>query len=119
MPDGVPRALYRKMAEQGWMNFGGVGLGTLDLALVLEELGRVAAPGPFLPTQLVIAALLRAGSAAQRRAWLPRLTTGEAFAALAYLEESDQHEPAGIQVKAKRARGGHVLTGTKPFVLEA
>ena len=119
MPDGVPRALYRKMAEQGWMNFAGIGLGTLDLALVLEELGRVAAPGPFLPTQLVIAALLRAGSATQRKAWLPRLTTGEAFAALAYLEESDQHEPAGIQVKAKRARGGHVLTGTKLFVLEA
>ena len=43
---------------------GGLGLGTLDLALVLEEMGRVAAPGPFLPTQLVIAALLRAGTAA-------------------------------------------------------
>src|SRR5439155_789085 len=81
-PDGVPRALYAKMAELGWMGLvvpetdGGLGLSTLDLALVLEELGRAAAPGPFLPTQLVTHALLRAGSTAQRKAWLPRLGTG-------------------------------------------
>src|SRR5204862_185999 len=72
-PDGVPRALYAKMAELGWMGLvvpetdGGLGLSTLDLALVLEELGRAAAPGPFLPTQLVTHALLRAGSAVQRK----------------------------------------------------
>ena len=82
VPDGVPRALYAKMAALGWMGLvvpeagGGLGLSTLDLALVLEELGRAAAPGPFLPTQLVIHALLRAGSAAQRTAWLPRLVAG-------------------------------------------
>src|SRR5712692_12048187 len=100
--DGIPTALYAKMAELGWMGLivpeaeGGLGLGVLELALVLEELGRVAAPGPFLSTQLVIAALLRAGSAAQRRAWLPRLVAGQAFASLAYLEESDRHDPGGI-----------------------
>src|SRR5262249_50396506 len=83
--DGVPRALYARMAELGWMGLlvpeadGGLGLSTLDLALVLEELGRAAAPGPFLPTQLVIHALLRAGTAAQRRAWLPRLVARECF----------------------------------------
>src|SRR5262249_1683502 len=97
--DGVPRDLYRKMAELGWMGLivpekeGGLGLGALDLALVMEELGRVAAPGPFLATQLVIAGLLRAGTAAQRAAWLPRLIDGTAFATLAHLEESDRHDP--------------------------
>ena len=56
------------MAGLGWMGLavpekhGGLGLGALDLALVLEELGRAAAPGPFLGTQLVIAALLRGGT---------------------------------------------------------
>src|SRR5262245_66653215 len=66
--DGVPRDLYRQMAELGWTGLlvpekqGGLGLAALDLALVLEELGRVAAPGPFLPTQLVIHGLLIAGS---------------------------------------------------------
>ena len=60
--DGIPRGLYKKMAELGWMGLvvpeklGGLGLSTIDLALVLEELGRAVVPGPFLPTQLVIAA---------------------------------------------------------------
>jgi alkylation response protein AidB-like acyl-CoA dehydrogenase len=123
--DGVPRDLYRKMAELGWMGLlipekqGGLGLGTLDLALVLEELGRVAAPGPFLATQLVIAGLLHAGTPAQRANWLPRFLTGEAFATLVHLEEADRHEPEGIQAKARKTREGYVLTGTKLFVPEA
>ena len=123
--DGVPRDLYRKMADLGWMGLivpekdGGLGLGALDLALVLEELGRVAAPGPFLATQLVIAGLLRAGTAAQRAAWLPRLIDGSAFATLAHLEDSDRHDPEGIQGRAKKTRDGWVLSGTKLFVPEA
>jgi alkylation response protein AidB-like acyl-CoA dehydrogenase len=95
---------------------GGLGLGALDLALVLEELGRAAAPGPFLGTQLVTAALLRAGSAAQRKRWLPRLVAGETLGALAYLEESDRHDPAGITLRARASRGGYRLDGTKLFV---
>ena len=120
--DGIPRGLYAKMAELGWTGLivpeaqGGLGLGTLELALVLEELGRVVAPGPFLGTQLVIAALLRGGSAAQRKKWLPRLIAGEASGALAYLEESDRHDPAGITARARPARGGLRLDGGKLFV---
>ncbi len=123
--DGVARDLYRKMAELGWMGLiipekdGGLGLGTLELVLVLEELGRVAAPGPFLTTQLVITALLRAGNAAQRAAWLPRFLAGDAFATLAHLEADDRHDPAGVQLKARRTRGGYSLSGAKLFVPEA
>src|SRR5439155_300499 len=117
--DGIPTALYAKMAELGWMGLivpeaeGGLGLGVLELALVLEELGRVAAPGPFLGSQLVTAALLRAGTRTQRRTWVPRLVAGEAFGALAYLEESDRHDPAGITLRARRTREGYRLSGTK------
>jgi len=121
--DGIPRAFYAKMAELGWMGLvvpeaeGGLGLGVLELALVLEELGRVAAPGPFLGSQLVTAALLGAGTRTQRRAWLPRLIAGDAFGALAYLEESDTHDPAGIALRARRTRDGYRLSGRKLFVL--
>jgi acyl-CoA dehydrogenase len=66
-----------------------------------------------------VAALVRAGSAAQRRAWLPRLAAGEAFGALAYLEESDRHDPAGVTATARRTRSGWRLAGTKLFALEA
>jgi alkylation response protein AidB-like acyl-CoA dehydrogenase len=121
-PDGLPHALYARMSELGWTGIlvpeaaGGLGLGTLELALVLEELGRAAAPGPFLGTQLVTAALVRAGSAAQRRRWLPRLLAGEVHGALAHLEESDRHDPAGVTLRARRTRGGFRLDGTKLFV---
>ena len=124
-PDGVPRALYTRMAELGWMGLivpeaqGGLGLGILELALVLEELGRVAAPGPFAGTQLVIAALLRAGTAAQRKRWLPRLVGGEIFGAVACLEESDRHDPAGIMTRARASRQGFTLDGRKLFVFGA
>lgn len=123
VPDGVPRSLYAKMAELGWTalvvpeGHGGLGLGVLDLALVLEELGRVVAPGPFLGTQLVTAALVRAGSAAQKKRWLPRLVAGDTLGALAYLEESDRHDAAGVGLRARAARGGWRLTGTKLFVM--
>jgi len=123
--DGVPRALYATLAAQGWLGIlapealGGAGLGTLELALLCEEMGRVVAPGPFLATQLVVAALLRGGTAAQRKAWLPRLAAGEVFGTLAHLEPGDRHDPAGITARARRARGGYVLSGTKRFVPEA
>src|SRR5690606_19889813 len=122
--DGIPRDLYKKMAEQGWLGVvvpeqhGGIGLGTLDLVLLLEELGRVVAPGPFLPTQLVIAALLRGGSAAQKKAWLPKLTSGETFATLAHLEESDRLDPDGTTLRAKKVKGGFALSGTKLHVFD-
>lgn len=123
--DGVPRDLYKQMAELGWMSLivpeklGGLGLGALELALVSEELGRVAAPGPFLATQLVLAALVGGGSKAQQKTLLPRLMSGEAFATLAYLEASDWEEPEGVQCTAKKTKGGWTLNGSKAFVLEA
>ncbi len=123
--DGVPRVLYAKMAELGWMGLvvpealGGLGLSTIDLALVLEELGRVVAPGPFLPTQLAIAALLAAGTDAQRDAWLPRFLAADAFGTLAFLEGDRPLDPAGIRTTAKRTKAGWVLSGTKLFVADA
>jgi alkylation response protein AidB-like acyl-CoA dehydrogenase len=125
LPDGVPRALYAKMAALGWTGLavperdGGLGLGTLELALVAEEMGRAVVPGPFLGTQLVIAALVQGGTTAQRNRWLPRLVAGETLGALAYLEEGDRHDPAGIGLRAASARGGWRLGGTKLFVMGA
>jgi alkylation response protein AidB-like acyl-CoA dehydrogenase len=125
LPDGVPRALYAKMAELGWTGLvvperdGGLGLGALELALVMEEVGRAVVPGPFLGTQLVIAALVHGGTTAQRKRWLPALVAGESFGALAYLEEGDRHDPAGIALRATAGRGGWRLGGTKLFVMGA
>jgi alkylation response protein AidB-like acyl-CoA dehydrogenase len=123
--DGIPRSLYTKMAELGWMGLrvpeklGGLGLSTLDLALVMEEIGRAVVPGPFLPTQLVLRALVKAGSAAQRAAWIPRFLAGEAFGTLAFAEAEPSLEPAGMQLTAKKTRDGYLLNGSKLFVQDA
>jgi alkylation response protein AidB-like acyl-CoA dehydrogenase len=120
---GVSEALDRKLAELGWTGlvvpeaYGGLGLRTLDAAILLTELGRSAAPGPFFSSAILAAtALVAGGDRRQKKQWLPKLAAGEATAALAVLEASDRFDAAGIQVRARRARSGYRLDGTKIFV---
>src|SRR4029079_15986364 len=63
--------LWRAMADQGWTgliipeDFGGLGLSTVDLIAVCEEMGRACLPGPFLSSLWAGALTDRAGSEAQ------------------------------------------------------
>ncbi len=120
---GFSPELHRKMAALGWTGllvpekFGGLGLGLLDMTLLLEEMGRAVLPGPFLfSATLATFALMRGGSSAQKKAWLPRLASGEAIGSLAFLEASDRLDAAGISLKARKKRDGYRLSGTKMFV---
>ena len=120
---GRSEALDRRIAEMGWTGLlipeshGGLGLGALDMSLLLGELGRAAAPGPFLfSAVLATSAILAAGSRPQKSEWLPRLALGEATATIALLEESDSIEPAGIRARARRSGAGYRLSGRKLFV---
>ncbi len=124
--DGYPRALYRRMAELGWLGLivpethGGLGLTLLELALLCEQLGRHVVPGPFFSSAvLATSAILAAGSAAQKKRWLPALARGEAVGALALLEESDWLAAEGIAARARRRGSGWRLSGTKLFVTDA
>ena len=65
---------------------GGLGLGLLDLAVMMEPVGRYAAPGPFLDHALGTLALVMAGSDAQKREWLPALASGDKRATVAFAE---------------------------------
>lgn len=121
--DGFSRELHRKMAEQGWtgllipQGYGGLGLSMLDMALLLEEMGRAVVPGPFMfSSVLVTLALIQGGSAAQKKAWLPRLAAGEIVGTLALLEAPDRLDAAGITLRAKKNRTGYTLNGVKLFV---
>ncbi len=121
--NGFSPELHRKMAALGWTGllvpekFGGLGLGLLDMTLLLEEMGRAVLPGPFLfSATLATFALMRGGSSAQKKAWLPRLASGEAIGSLAFLEASDRLDAAGISLKARKKRDGYRLSGTKMFV---
>src|SRR4051794_31406135 len=64
---GVDERLWSGMVEQGWLGValaeddGGLGLGWVELAVLLDEVGRHAAPAPFLSQVLAVDALARAG----------------------------------------------------------
>ncbi|MHB1836088.1 MAG: acyl-CoA dehydrogenase family protein [Solirubrobacteraceae bacterium] len=76
-------ALWREIVSLGWPGiavaegWGGQGLGAVDLAVVLEELGFACASTPLLSTAAAAAAIDACGSDAQRERWLPGLASGE------------------------------------------
>jgi alkylation response protein AidB-like acyl-CoA dehydrogenase len=122
-PAGASEAIEREIAELGWTgllvpeDYGGLGLGMLDVAVLLGELGRVAAPGPFLfSAVLATQAIVTAGSRRQKQEWLPKLARGQATATVALLEESDRLDPPGVRARARRLGADYGLTGIKLFV---
>jgi alkylation response protein AidB-like acyl-CoA dehydrogenase len=128
-PVGTTDDFWQKLAELGWLGliypeaYGGLGLGIVDLTVILEEMGRVVMPGPFFSTVLLGGLALReAGSEAQRQEWLPKIAEGTARVTLALTEEQVGWGPAAVQLAAKPVKGkdGHfLLSGTKLFVPDA
>jgi alkylation response protein AidB-like acyl-CoA dehydrogenase len=122
----VTDQFWRQLADNGWLGItypedaGGSGLGLVDLVVLMEEIGRAVMPGPYPATVLLGgAAIAAAGSAEQRREWLPRIATGEVKATLAVTEPNARWDAAGITATAREARGGFALSGTKMFVPDA
>ncbi len=77
--------------------FGGLGLGILEAALISEMLGRYVAPVPFVATAVMAPlAISRAGSSAQKEAWLPLLASGERIVGAALSEVVGARDGAGI-----------------------
>ncbi|HEV3110391.1 MAG TPA: acyl-CoA dehydrogenase family protein [Candidatus Binataceae bacterium] len=120
---GLAPELYKKIAELGWTGmivpeeFGGLGLGMLDLAVLLEECGYAAMPGPFPFSAGIAASALRlGGSPEQCKRWLPDLAAGRVTGTVAIVEESDSLDPADIALSAARDGAGFVLSGVKMFV---
>jgi alkylation response protein AidB-like acyl-CoA dehydrogenase len=66
--------------------YGGLGLGVLDIAVASQALGYGAAPGPWIAHWLATSAIVRAGSEEQRRRWLPGLADGSLQGALVWSE---------------------------------
>jgi alkylation response protein AidB-like acyl-CoA dehydrogenase len=124
--EGWDRGLWSRMAgELGLHGLslpeedGGQGFSVDELAVVLEEMGRVLLCAPFLSTVCLAApAILHAGTGAQRRALLPRIASGDTTATLAMTETNGRWDADGIAVEAVRARGGWRLDGTKMFVVD-
>ena len=119
-------ALWRQMADLGWMGLlipeehGGLGLTMLELAVVLEEMGRVLLPGPYFPTVVLGGImLLVGGNAQQQREILPGVALGEVCLTLALTEASGRWDASGVMLRAHSEPHGYTLTGTKLYVPEA
>ena len=113
--------LWRGLAELGVTGIvvpeaaGGLGQELLDLAIVAEELGYAATPGPLLATSMAAIALAHASDESARSRWLPLLASGEAVGAVAFGEADEQLDPASFATRATHDR----LSGAKPMVAAA
>lgn len=115
-------ATWKRMAEQGWTGihfpeeYGGQAMGLVEMAVILEEMGRTLAASPFLSTVLLAGtAIASAGNDAQKRKYLAPIAGGEARATLALLEASPSWDPDSVQATTD----GKVINGKKLFVTDA
>jgi alkylation response protein AidB-like acyl-CoA dehydrogenase len=116
---GFDPALWARVgAELGWCATaipeadGGLGLGSVELALLFEQMGRRQACLPFFSTvALAATALCEAGSEAARRRWLPRIAEGGLRATLALAASGVQWDAQHCGAVALRAGSGWRLDG--------
>jgi alkylation response protein AidB-like acyl-CoA dehydrogenase len=119
--DGFGHGLWKQFAELGLTGIcipdaqGGLGLGAIESALVLEEIGKNLTPSPFLATAVVGARAIEGTAHAEQ--WFPGILSGETVLALAS-DESSRHAPEQTALEAKRQGNGFVLSGAKQFVVQ-
>jgi len=120
-----PRSTLRRMGEMGLLGiltpeaYGGLGLGYLAYAVLLEEIAAadaahatIASVTNGMPQSLILAH----GSAAQRDRWLPRLAAGEAIGAFCLTEPHAGSDAAALRTRARRVEGGYRLDGSKAWI---
>jgi alkylation response protein AidB-like acyl-CoA dehydrogenase len=124
---GYSRELWREMAELGWMGlafpekYGGGDMTFLDLAVLLEEMGRACLPGPFSPTVVLGGlSILDLGNEEQKQEYLPKIIRGEKIFTLALTEPGyNTYDASSITVEATPGGGSYTIKGTKLFVPDA
>jgi len=117
--------LWQAFADQGWTGLwipevhGGLGLGLVELAAVMEEMGRACLPGAFLSTLTAAVLIEYAGDVQQRGKYLEAIAAGEMKATVALLEDDASWDLDAVKLKATRDGGKYVVTGKKLFVPDA
>jgi len=123
---GFTDELWVKMKRMDWMAmripevYGGIGMGQLDMSLLLEEMGRVVMPGPFFST-IVLAAevILAAGTEIQKKQYLKKIADGQLKATLALHEPEGGADLSYIRMLAEPDGDDFIVSGTKLYVPDA
>ncbi|GJO48501.1 acyl-CoA dehydrogenase FadE22 [Mycobacterium marinum] len=128
-PDESRPPFWQYMVELGWLGLhiderhGGSGYGLPELVVVVEELGRAVAPGPFVPTVIASAVLAKEGSDEQQTRLLPGLIDGTVTAGIGLdgnvrVENGVASGDAGIVLGAGLAELLLVAAGDDVLVLD-
>lgn len=121
-PTGYDRSRWKQLAEMGLIalaageDAGGMGGSAVDLALVLEAIGKANAPDPLLEHGILPALLLERGGAGDV---LEGVLSGETIATLAWTERGQRYSLKAKGMKADAAGDSFILTGEKTMVLGA
>jgi alkylation response protein AidB-like acyl-CoA dehydrogenase len=123
--DAFSENLWREMSELNWPGlmisekYGGQELGTIELAVLMEQLGYALVPGPIFSSLLAALALETAGTDEQKERYLPQLASGEKRGTLALWDAGAGWAPDDVTLEPERSNGGYTLSGEKLFVLDA
>jgi alkylation response protein AidB-like acyl-CoA dehydrogenase len=116
--------IWRHMGELGWLSLpfpeavGGFGGDFVDVAVLLEGLGRTLVPEPYIASVVLAGmALLRAGTQEQHERWLTPMIEGTTSLALAHAERRSRYAIDDIETSADPCADGFTLQGEKVFVL--
>jgi alkylation response protein AidB-like acyl-CoA dehydrogenase len=121
---GWDKSTWKSMAEYGWLSVeipeeqGGFGGSFVDVALILEQLGRGLVPEPFIASVVLAGGLLsRFGTAEQIEQFLMPMLEGDNSLALAYSERQSRYNLADCLLSAEKSGDGYRLSGEKVWVL--
>lgn len=122
--DGFDREVWRRIGQElGWPailvpeEYGGLGLTTVELIALLEEMGATLLCSPFFSTVCLAGnILLLGGSEAQKQEYLAGIASGETIATLAFTEANGRNDASAIGAVVRREGSNFVLNGTKTFV---
>jgi alkylation response protein AidB-like acyl-CoA dehydrogenase len=119
---GFDRAAYGELAELGLTALtvpeahGGLGQGTVDAIVAMEELGRGIVLEPLAHTFIAASVLGQYAPEAVQAGWLPRIATGEALVVLAHQERKARYRLDVCEAKAAPTSTGHAVTALKSIV---
>jgi alkylation response protein AidB-like acyl-CoA dehydrogenase len=122
---GFEQSDWEEMAELVWPGlalpeeWGGQGLGIVDLAVLFEEMGYALAPSPLLSTTVTGLALATNGTDEQRERWLRPLASGGARGTIALFDAGTPATIGGFEMEARADGDRVVLDGEKVLVLDA